>query len=55
MNKPRNNIVRYMNSVNKNAVHKNNKRETKISPLQTYYSLFIFKEDIQLTIDNTVV
>ena len=27
MNKPRNNIVRYMNSVNKNAVHKNNKRE----------------------------
>ena len=27
MNKPRNNVVRYMNSVNKNAVHKNNKRE----------------------------
>ena len=27
MNKPRNNVVRYMNSVNKNAVHKNKRKE----------------------------
>lgn len=49
--KQRNNVVRFMNSVNKNAIHKNKKREFELND-DSHIKEYLIEEENMLVVEK---